>query len=255
MKKVKDIGEAYNSYFAKRLRKLMGNDDTNEMNKVKQNELADICDLTRQTISSYMNGSSLPNSDTLFKIATHFGVSSDYLLGLTDTPTPIKTDEQRALRTACDYTGLKEKTIQFFKDNKNIDGFKDTVDLIEILVDRLSYDIDYNFSLTDLRENTSSLSLTCNYDDKDKIVDIENRIELIKGIDESINGKKYKLSKLFNDVLDEYSISNTELSSIYDLRAEISKLYMHMNDLLKKLNLKTYKETHKDEILKDISIH
>jgi transcriptional regulator with XRE-family HTH domain len=257
MKKVKDIGEAYNSYFAKRLRKLMGNDDTNEMNKVKQNELADFCDTTRQTISNYINGTTFPTSDKIFKIAAYFGVSSDYLLGLTNTPTPIKTDEQRALRTACDYTGLKEKTIQFFYLNKvnrpYIDN-KDTVELLETLVDKLAHSIDVNTTITNLKVDTKVFyDYLCEYDENSSLKFIEKQIEQAEECNESINGKKYKLSQLFNEVLDDYSISNTELSSIIDLRVKMYKLYMHRDELLKNLNLKTYKEIYKDDIMRDIS--
>lgn len=49
-----------------------------------QAQLAEITGKTRQTISQYVNGVSEPGYDTLVKIADHFHVSLDYLLGRSD---------------------------------------------------------------------------------------------------------------------------------------------------------------------------
>lgn len=48
---------------------------------LSQNEFADKLFVTRQAVSRWENGDTIPNVDTLNLIAATFGVSADYLLG------------------------------------------------------------------------------------------------------------------------------------------------------------------------------
>lgn len=50
----------------------------------KQMELAQAANVSKQCISDYKKGKSVPSIDTLFLICRFFDVSADYLLGLTD---------------------------------------------------------------------------------------------------------------------------------------------------------------------------
>ena len=51
---------------------------------VKQTELAKAAGVSKQCISDYKAGKSMPSLDTLFLICKALDVSADYLLGLTD---------------------------------------------------------------------------------------------------------------------------------------------------------------------------
>lgn len=51
---------------------------------VKQSELAAAANVTKQFITDYKYGRSVPSTDTLCLICKFSGVSADYLLGLTD---------------------------------------------------------------------------------------------------------------------------------------------------------------------------
>ncbi len=55
-----------------------------EESNMRQSELAKELKLGRTTISNYENNYSEPDLDTLIKIANLFGVSTDYLLGISD---------------------------------------------------------------------------------------------------------------------------------------------------------------------------
>ena len=46
--------------------------------------------LSSSKVTAWKNGS-IPKGDVLSKIADYFGVTTDYLLGRTDEPTPAKT--------------------------------------------------------------------------------------------------------------------------------------------------------------------
>lgn len=64
-------------------------------------------DVTRQTITNWQLGESAPNIIALTKIAEYFVVSTDYLLGLSDTRNP-----DVSARAAVAYTGLSEKAVE-----------------------------------------------------------------------------------------------------------------------------------------------
>lgn len=71
-----------------------------------QAQLAEITGKTRQTISQYVNGVSEPGYDTLVKIADHFHVSLDYLLGRSDVSSFDLTVQEIHRKT-----GLTEENI------------------------------------------------------------------------------------------------------------------------------------------------
>ena len=54
---------------------------------LSQAALADILGRTQQAIGKWEVGRSEPDGATLLKLAAYFNVTTDYLLGLTDTPT------------------------------------------------------------------------------------------------------------------------------------------------------------------------
>ena len=65
---------------------------------ITQQRLAIDLGVDQAYISSYECGKYLPTIEVLLKLAEYFGVSTDYLLGLSDIKTPIKfvADDQSA---------------------------------------------------------------------------------------------------------------------------------------------------------------
>ena len=51
---------------------------------MKQTDLAKAIGVSKQCISDYKSGKSLPSLDTLYLICRHLDISADYLLGLKD---------------------------------------------------------------------------------------------------------------------------------------------------------------------------
>lgn len=72
-----------------------------------QQELANAIGITRQSLSRYEIAARTVNAEVLGALARHFGVSADYLLGLSD----VRSTEQD-MRTACEVTGLSEKAVK-----------------------------------------------------------------------------------------------------------------------------------------------
>lgn len=54
-----------------------------------QQQMADTLGVDRTTYTKYENGASEPNIATLRQLAAIFGVTLDYLLGVTDEPTAL----------------------------------------------------------------------------------------------------------------------------------------------------------------------
>jgi len=80
--------------------------------EITQQELADairpeVKTISRELIKDFEIGSRIPKIDVVVAFANYFTVSTDYLFGLTVTPT-IDTD----IRMICEYTGLSETVIQ-----------------------------------------------------------------------------------------------------------------------------------------------
>ena len=76
------------------------------MRDKKQKELAQVLNVTDNTISYFCSGRRVPNIEQIITISQYLNVSADYLLGIVDTAT---TDKD--LRFVCDYTGLSDKTV------------------------------------------------------------------------------------------------------------------------------------------------
>ncbi len=96
---------------------------------IKQKDLAHAIGVTDNTISYFCKGTRTPNIQQIIQIARYFGVSVDYLLGLTENQT---TDED--VKTACKVTGLSEGAI------KNIVAAGDA-DFLDCLLSNIDLDL------------------------------------------------------------------------------------------------------------------
>ena len=92
--------DEYTAPFATRLRELI------DTSKIPQTALAEYIGVTRQAVSSYSLGTSLPDVEKFEKIADYFEVSTEYLLGRTDIK---KADASK--QAAAEYLGLSEDAI------------------------------------------------------------------------------------------------------------------------------------------------
>ncbi len=89
----------YDGAFPSRLRKLMAE------NKKSQTQLAKDLGITRQAVSTYMLGTTMPDMEKFVKISEIFSVSLEYLCGKTNNKT-------QAAANIGDITGLSDKSIK-----------------------------------------------------------------------------------------------------------------------------------------------
>lgn len=97
--------------FACRFKTLLGD------GKGKQKELAVELDVTQQTISNYCNGK-FPPIPNLIKIARHFNVSTDFLLGLTATPST--DDDIKAVTKALNISAESAENLRLLCSGESI---------------------------------------------------------------------------------------------------------------------------------------
>lgn len=93
--------ETNSNLFCNRLNILYG-----EKGETQENT-AQALDTTRQAFGNWLAGRNEPDFDMTIKIANHYGVSVDYLFGLSDEKTTNLT-----AKSAIKYTGLSEKAVE-----------------------------------------------------------------------------------------------------------------------------------------------
>ena len=88
---------------------------------ITKNKLLRDLDLSKNSFVNWQNRGTVPNAESLSKIADYFGVSTDYLLGKTDIKTePVKIEEEQVykIKKLFEEKGLPfdERTVGFFLD-------------------------------------------------------------------------------------------------------------------------------------------
>jgi len=112
----------------KRLRRLRND------KKLTQTELGNIINVTKVSISDYESGDRTPDTDNLRRLADFFGVTSDYLLGRTDSPDLTAKDEKDIAKQM---EKIKDDLIN--GDGLNFSGEPMSQEAKESLIDAMEY--------------------------------------------------------------------------------------------------------------------
>ena len=123
----------FESLFATRLRNLV------EQKNISKQQLADEIGVSRQAVSQYCDGSTIPNADKLLRLAEYFNVSLDYLVGRTEN---VTTDKDTQF--VCDYTGLNEKAVEALHNSaleSNSEWMPISKEFLNMLIQRYSFDL------------------------------------------------------------------------------------------------------------------
>lgn len=146
--------DKYFGVFPTRLRGLI------ESRKTTITALANVLKISRQSVSQYQDGTGQPNVDKLCKIAQHFNVSTDYLVGLSSIPST-----NNDTRDICEKTGLSEHTVSCLMQDDKRDRWAEVIDqlvlhpgLLEALHIYLFFDVDY-FSTLDSNDRKGAVVL------------------------------------------------------------------------------------------------
>lgn len=99
---VKSMAET--SVFSKRLTELR------EEKGLKRQEVADALEISRASLEYYEKGQRKPDIEVAARIAQYYGVSTDYLVGI--SAAKVKGSEDEVLKTVCDYLGISENAVE-----------------------------------------------------------------------------------------------------------------------------------------------
>lgn len=184
-----------------------------ESTGITQQQLADELGITRQSLSLYEKSERTINIELLAKIADFFNVSTDYLMGRTDTAT---LDEN--IQTACKVTGLSEKAVENLNninnlyapivigfidelicdfDHENKNGVLEGIFKYLIFNNQLLGKVDFEFKCID--DDTLNLILVKQELDNSKIEILSGMIDkiLVENIESDLNKIRSKILEKF----------------------------------------------------------
>ena len=129
-----------------------------------QTSLGDILNLSPSTIGMYEQGRRLPDVETLIKMCDFFNVSSDYLLEISDNPTPYsKSHSEESIPFRLDNlikeSGIDEGTLaEMAKIRKSrlddiLSGKSPNINELKLLAECLWESTDYLLCITDQRKS------------------------------------------------------------------------------------------------------
>lgn len=93
--------------FAERLKEIRA------QHRITQDDLAKILECSRYRVIDMERGKVNPNVDDIKRLYAYFGISADYLLGLSDIQT-----RNSDIKSICEYTGLTETAVGVFHSEK-----------------------------------------------------------------------------------------------------------------------------------------
>lgn len=171
---------------------------------MKQKDLAKILGVTDNTISYYCRGARTPKLEQLAQIAKTLNVTTDYLLGLTDDPSPHPC--------AVDELGLSteavEQIINLQASSNEYSFIPTATDALEI-INWLISNIDHDFlllSLSKLRKDAMEYQNIGNTLKGSTVKQIRasNLSGLYSEAQDKLDLAKYRVSKILDKLLDYY---------------------------------------------------
>ena len=107
---------------------------------LKRQEVADALEISRASLEYYEKGQRKPDIEVAARIAKYYGVSTDYLVGV--SAAQVTASENETLKTVCDYLGISEASaeqVSYLTSigyNTNMDAILSS-EIIEILATSL----------------------------------------------------------------------------------------------------------------------
>lgn len=77
---------------------------------LKRQEVADALEISRASLEYYEKGQRKPDIEVAARIAKYYGVSTDYLVGV--SAAQVTASENETLKTVCDYLGISEASAE-----------------------------------------------------------------------------------------------------------------------------------------------
>jgi transcriptional regulator with XRE-family HTH domain len=190
-------------------------------NNYTQDEIAKLLHCGRATITNYENGRRSPDYDALVTLAKTYNVTTDYLLGITDSET---TDKD--IRYICDYTNLSTQAVECLHGSNGFARFlnyflvKDIQKQANFLFFSTSF-TQYKVAFTErLKFKKQLIENICNkqvYTNKFIIKTCEKDKELNNDVDLIEFNLHKKISELLNLYIEDEMQEDEKISNDYDV--------------------------------------
>lgn len=164
---------------------------------LKRQEVADALEISSASLEYYEKGQRKPDIEVAARIAKYYGVSTDYLVGV--SAAQVTASDNETLKTVCDYLGISEASaeqVSYLTSigyNANMDAILSSK-IIEILT--ISLD-DYDKKSIEKAIAYKSLSGATNKKVKEQLK------EVYRQKDDELDFEGYKMWNRIKRVLDE----------------------------------------------------
>lgn len=183
---------------------------------LKRQEVADALEISRASLEYYEKGQRKPDIEVAARIAKYYGVSTDYLVGV--SAAQVTASENETLKTVCDYLGISEASaeqVSYLTSigyNTNMDAILSS-EIIEILTTSLD-----DYDKKSIEKAIAYMTLSEAKTKKDK----ERLKEEYRQADDRLEFEGYKMWNRIKRVLDTLChYSDEEIKDILEKSSNV----------------------------------
>lgn len=183
---------------------------------LKRQEVADALEISRASLEYYEKGQRKPDIEVAARIAKYYGVSTDYLVGV--SAAQVTASENETLKTVCDYLGISEASaeqVSYLTSigyNTNMDAILSS-EIIEILATSLD-----DYDKKSIEKAIAYMTLSEAKTKKDK----ERLKEEYRQADDRLEFEGYKMWNRIKRVLDTLChYSDEEIKDILEKSSNV----------------------------------
>lgn len=163
---------------------------------LKRQEVADALEISRASLEYYEKGQRKPDIEVAARIAKYYGVSTDYLVGV--SAAQVTASENETLKTVCDYLGISEASAEQISYLTSI-GYSTNMDAIlsSEIIEILTTSLD-DYDKKSIEKAIAYMTLSEAKTKKDK----ERLKEEYRQADDRLEFEGYKMWNRIKRVLD-----------------------------------------------------
>lgn len=183
---------------------------------LKRQEVADALEISRASLEYYEKGQRKPDIEVAARIAKYYGVSTDYLVGV--SAAQVTASENETLKTVCDYLGISEASAEQVSYLTSI-GYSTNMDAIlsSEIIEILTTSLD-DYDKKSIEKAIAYMTLSEAKTKKDK----ERLKEEYRQADDRLEFESYKMWNRIKRVLDTLChYSDEEIKDILEKSSNV----------------------------------
>lgn len=183
---------------------------------LKRQEVADALEISRASLEYYEKGQRKPDIEVAARIAKYYGVSTDYLVGV--SAAQVTASENETLKTVCDYLGISEASAEQVSYLTSI-GYSTNMDAIlsSEIIEILTTSLD-DYDKKSIEKAIAYMTLSEAKTKKDK----ERLKEEYRQADDRLEFEGYKMWNRIKRVLDTLChYSDEEIKDILEKSSNV----------------------------------